>query len=76
MTIRRRLPFCLLFLSTLFASKGIEPGLEARYLDIETEKAKWIAEFGKRDGLSIAKFVYDATPDYEYLLERRVRGAE
>ena len=63
------------FVSTIYSSKGIKPGLEARCLDIETEKAKWIAEFGEQNGELLAKYVYDAMPDYEYLLERRVRGS-
>jgi hypothetical protein len=63
------------FLSTIYSSKGIKPGLEARCLDIETEKVKWIAEFGEQDGEILARYVYDAMPDYEYLLEQRVRGS-
>lgn len=62
------------FKSTLNASKGIKPGLEARSLNIEEEKVKWAAEFGEKDAEDLAKFVYEAMPDYEYLLERRVRG--
>lgn len=69
-------PMKAAFLSTIYASNGIKPGLEARCLDIETEKAKWIAEFGEQDGESLAKFVYDAMPDYEYLLKQRVRGVQ
>jgi hypothetical protein len=64
------------FLSTIYSSKGIKPGLEARCLDIEAEKKKWIAEFGEQDGEILAKYVYDAMPDYEYLLEKRVRGSK
>ena len=62
------------FKSTLNASKGIEPGLEARSLNIEEEKVKWAAEFGEKDAEDLAKFVHEAMPDYEYLLKRRVRG--
>jgi hypothetical protein len=50
--------------------------LEARCLDIEAEKVKWIAEFGDEDGEIMSKYVYDAMPDYEYLLEHRVRGSK
>jgi hypothetical protein len=64
------------FVSTIYSSKGIKPGLEARCLDIEAEKVKWIAEFGDEDGEIMAKYVYDAMPDYEYLLEHRVRGSK
>lgn len=64
------------FVSTIYSSKGIKPGLEARCLDIEAEKVKWIAEFGEQDGEIMAKYVYDAMPDYEYLLEQRVRGSK
>lgn len=69
-------PLMAAFLSTLIASKGIKPGLEARCLDIEAEKAKWIAEFGEKDGTDLAQFVYDAMPDYEYLLKQRVTGTQ
>lgn len=68
-------PMRAAFLSTLIASKGIKPGLEARSCDIEAEKVKWIDEFGEQDGEDLAKAVYDALPDYEYLLERRVTGS-
>lgn len=68
-------PMRAAFLSTIYASKGIKPGLEARTCDVEAEKAKWIVEFGEQDGEDLAKAVYDALPDYEYLLERRVTGA-
>ncbi|KAL1644026.1 hypothetical protein SLS61_008959 [Didymella pomorum] len=59
------------FLSTINSSKGIIPGLAARGLDFDTEKAKWKAEFGNEDGEDIAKFVLDAMPDYIYLLNQR-----
>jgi hypothetical protein len=59
------------FMSTINASKGIIPGLAARGLDFEAEKAKWKAEFGDEDGEDIAKFVLDAMPDYTYLLNQR-----
>jgi hypothetical protein len=59
------------FLSTLYNSTGIVPGLDARGLDFETEKAKWKAELGDEDGEDLAKLVSDAMPDYEYLLSHR-----
>lgn len=64
------------FLSTIYASNGIKPGLEAGGLDIETEKVKWIKEFGGKDAETLAKYVYDAMPDYEYLLRQRVKGCK
>ncbi|KAF2831518.1 hypothetical protein CC86DRAFT_366867 [Ophiobolus disseminans] len=62
------------FLSTIITSKGIVKGLDARGLDIEAEKVKWKAEFGDDTGEGLAKFVYDAMPDYEYLLSHRTRA--
>lgn len=64
------------FLSTINASQGIKKGLDAKSIDIEQEKIKWQAEFGEEDAEDMARFVYDAMPDYEYLLKRRVRGAQ
>lgn len=59
------------FLSTIYASKGIIPGLAAKGLDFETERAKWREEFGVEDGEDLARFVQEAMADYEYLLSRR-----
>lgn len=64
-------PKMAVFLSTINSSKGIIPGLAARGLDLDAEKAKWKAEFGDEDGEDIAKFVLDAMPDYMYLLNQR-----
>jgi hypothetical protein len=64
-------PLKAVFLSTINASKSIIPGLSAKGLDFETEKAKWKAEFGDEDGEDLAQFVHDAMPDYDYLLSRR-----
>jgi len=61
-------------LSTIYASKGIVKGLDARNLDIETEMVKWKAEFGDEDAEGLAKYVYAAMLDYEYLLSRRTRA--
>lgn len=58
------------------ASTGILPGLEARGLDIESEKVKWTAEFGEVDGQRLAKYVIDAMPDYHYLHSRRVNAVQ
>ena len=69
-------PMKATWVSTIYSSRGIKPGLEARCLDIEAEKKKWVAEFGEQDGEILAKYVYDAMPDYEYLLEQRVRGSK
>ncbi|KAF2854783.1 hypothetical protein T440DRAFT_464924 [Plenodomus tracheiphilus IPT5] len=58
----------------IISSTGILPGLEARGLDLETEKKKWKAEFGDEDGELLAKYVQDAMPDYEYLYSQRVHS--
>jgi hypothetical protein len=63
------------FLSTIAASTGIKPGLEARCVDLEAEKVKWVEEFGEVDGRDLAKAVEAAMPDYEYLLSHRVRSS-
>jgi hypothetical protein len=62
------------FLTTIYGSKGIVKGLDAKNLDIEVEKAKWKAEFGGDNGEHIAKYVYDAMPDYEYMMTQRTRS--
>ena len=59
------------FLSTISASKGIIPGLAAKGKSVETERKKWIEEFGEKDGRELARFVDDAMPDYEYLFAKR-----
>jgi len=58
------------------ASTCIVPGLEARGLDIETEKSKWKAEFGEKDSERLAKYVMDVMPDYLYLHSRRVQSVQ
>jgi len=63
------------FLSTIAASTGIKPGLEARGVDFEAEKAKWVEEFGEKDAADLTKAVEAAMPDYEYLLSHRVKSA-
>jgi hypothetical protein len=67
-------PLMARFLSTINASKGIKPGLGAKGKTLEVEKAKWVEEFGEEDAEDLAKFVRDATEDYEYLHSRRTVG--
>ncbi|KAI8935781.1 hypothetical protein NX059_007301 [Plenodomus lindquistii] len=69
-------PLKKVMLDKISTSTGILPGLEARGLDLETEKAKWKAEFGNEDGELMAKYVRDAMPDYEYLHSQRVRSLQ
>jgi hypothetical protein len=64
------------FLSTINGSKGIIKGLDSRNLDIEAEKIKWETEFGEETAGDLAKFVYDAMPDYKYLLGQRTRSKQ
>lgn len=64
------------FLSTIAASTGIRPGLEARCVDLEAEKVKWMEEFGEQDGTDLANAVEAALPDYEYLLSHRVKSSQ
>jgi hypothetical protein len=58
--------------TSLAHSGGIQIANEMFY----AEKVKWLAEFGEEDGEIMAKYVHDAMPDYEYLLEQRVRGSK
>lgn len=67
-------PIDIAFFSTVAASTGIRPGFEARGVDVEAEKPKWVEEFGEVDGKDLAKAVEAAMPDYEYLLSHRVRS--
>jgi hypothetical protein len=62
------------FTARINASTGIVKGLDARDLDVEAEKAKWILEWGEDEAESLAKFVEDTMSDYEYLRSRRVQG--
>jgi hypothetical protein len=62
------------FTARINASRGIIEGLDARNLDIEAEKAKWVDEWGEDEAESLAKYVEDTMPDYDYLRSRRVRG--
>lgn len=69
-------PFKKRFLATINSSKGIIPGLAAKGLDIEVEKGKWKKEFGEQGGEDLAKFVYDAMPDYNYLRSQRTTSGK
>ena len=60
------------FLSTVYASTGILPGLDSKGLKLEAEAAKWREEFGEKDGEELEKTVRAAWPDYEYLRSHRV----
>ncbi|KAF2026875.1 hypothetical protein EK21DRAFT_73227 [Setomelanomma holmii] len=64
------------FLSTINKSTGIVKGLDARNLDIEKEKRKWIVDFGDDAAEDLEKAVREAMPDYEYLLSRRTRSKQ
>jgi hypothetical protein len=64
------------FLSTINASKGIVKGLDASNLNIEDEKVKWKAAFDDEIAEGLAKLVYDAMPDYEYLRSQRTRSKQ
>ena len=59
------------FLSTIYTSKGIIPGLAAKDVDLETEREKWKTEFGEEDGEDLAKAVVASMADYKYLLSKR-----
>lgn len=67
-------PMKAAFLSTIKSSNGILPGMGSQGLDIEEERMKWKAEFGEEEGEYLTKMVYDAMPDYEYLLARRTQA--
>lgn len=69
-------PLLASFLSTIYASKGIVPGLTSAGLSVDDEKTKWQAEFGDDIADGLAKLVNDAMPDYNYLLSRRTRSED
>ena len=64
-------PMKAAFLSTIYTSKGIIPGLAAKDVDLETEREKWKTEFGEEDGEDLAKAVVASMADYKYLLSKR-----
>lgn len=61
-------------LSTLSESTGIVKGKTSAGLDIKEEAKKWKLEFGNQEGQRIETCVRAAMPDYEYLLETRLRS--
>lgn len=61
------------FASTIYASKGILPGYDSSSFDLEEKRAMWRGEFGEKAGDMLAKQVQEAMPDYEWLMERRVK---
>jgi hypothetical protein len=63
------------FLSTIYASNGILPGLDSKGLTLETETSKWKEEFGEEDSETLAKLVRAAMPDYRYMHCRRVTAS-
>jgi len=67
-------PMKATFLATIRTSNGILPGMDSQKLDIEEERTKWKAEFGEEEGEYLARKVYAAMPDYEYLLARRTQA--
>lgn len=60
-------------LSTVSESTGVIKGKAANGLDIDVEAKKWKEEFGEEDGSMIEGYVRRTMPDYEYLLEKRLR---
>lgn len=61
------------FASTIYASKGILPGYASTGFDLAEKRVKWREEFGEEAGDFLAAKVEDAMPDYEWLMERRVK---
>ncbi|KAJ5089119.1 hypothetical protein N7532_007803 [Penicillium argentinense] len=61
-----------IFLSTLEESKGIVKDKAPATIDIDTEAAKWKAEFGEEIAGLIEERVRDSMPDYEFLKARRI----
>lgn len=61
------------FASTIYASKGILPGYDSQGFDIQEKRPKWREEFGEEAGDFLADMVEKAMPDYEWLMERRVK---
>ncbi|KAI9924674.1 hypothetical protein ASPWEDRAFT_40764 [Aspergillus wentii DTO 134E9] len=63
-----------IMLSTLRESSGVVKSKAPDTVDIEAEAKKWKEEFGEEMGAMIEKAVWDAMPDYEYLLTKRVQA--
>ncbi|KAF1915288.1 hypothetical protein BDU57DRAFT_518183 [Ampelomyces quisqualis] len=68
-------PVKKVFLSTIYASKGIVKGKDASALNVAAEREKWVGEWGVDDAQGIARFVDEAMADYEYLHSRRTTGS-
>lgn len=60
-------------LQTLLASNGVLPGYDMRNRDIDTEMPKWVEKWGQEDANTLKAIIERAMPDYEYLMEHRMR---
>ncbi|KAJ9664574.1 hypothetical protein H2198_000225 [Neophaeococcomyces mojaviensis] len=61
-------------LSTLSSSTGILKDKAPTQIDLEAEAQKWRKEFGEQEGDTIAEWVREAMPDYEYLRSKQLRA--
>lgn len=61
------------FASTLYASQRVVPGYGSEGFDLGVMSGKWRKEFGEDAGDFLARRVEEAMPDYEWLMERRVK---
>lgn len=62
------------FLSTIYGSKGIVQGKDARGVSMEGEREKWVREWGEEDARGMEECVRGSMGDYEYLRGMRVRS--
>lgn len=62
------------FLSTIYGSKGIVQGKDARGVSVEGEREKWVEEFGENNAERMREVVEGGMGDYGYLHSRRIRG--
>ncbi|KAL2172244.1 hypothetical protein VTG60DRAFT_6622 [Thermothelomyces hinnuleus] len=59
--------------SHISTTSKIDPSKVAGDIDIDTEAAKWRAEFGEEAGRNIEKWVRDMMPDYLAMHSKRLR---
>jgi len=56
------------FLATLGSSRGVLPGFDSKHLDMEKERAKWVADWGEEYARDLKMMIDDSMEDYEVSL--------
>lgn len=60
-------------LKTLLASDGVMEGKDMRNRSLHSEMVNWVGKWGQDNADRLRRLVEQAMPDYEYLMERRLR---